>query len=157
MFGFDVFDWLFVIWAFVFQIMLILHFGIRKLRFELIHPYGWLTYTLAIPAVIVSLILFVAGKDWTLWIGGLLCAIWAWFGFSVEYVRHIKWRNPIVKSIFFPFITLYLATIMFYWFPVGALSRPLWYGYAILFIISTVLNVLSHQPDTRKRQQHRAT
>jgi hypothetical protein len=34
---------------------------------------------------------------------------------------------------------------MFYWWPLALISRPLWYIYAVLFIVSTVLNVSSHQ------------
>ena len=42
------------------------------------------------------------------------------------------------------YVLLYLATIMFYWWPVGMLSRPLWYVYAGLFTLSTWLNISSH-------------
>lgn len=47
---------------------------------------------------------------------------------------------------------MYLATIMFYRFPVGQLSKPLWYGYALLFCISTTLNTTSHKgPSTNEK------
>jgi hypothetical protein len=34
---------------------------------------------------------------------------------------------------------------MFYWFPLALVYKPLWYGYAILFVISTLLNITSHK------------
>ena len=76
--------------------------------------------------------------------------MWAVFGYTVEYVKRIRWRNPIRWSVFGPYVFLYLATVMFYWWPLGLISRPLWYVYAVLFIISTTLNVTSHKgPEDR--------
>ena len=48
---------LFVVWVFAFQIVLIIHFAVRKQLFSTytLH-YGWLDYALAVPAVLVSLI-----------------------------------------------------------------------------------------------------
>jgi len=34
---------------------------------------------------------------------------------------------------------------MFYWWPLGLFSKPLWGVYAVLFIVSTILNVTSHK------------
>jgi hypothetical protein len=34
--------------------------------------------------------------------------------------------------------------VMFYWWPLGLLSRGLWFAYAILFVIATILNLRSH-------------
>jgi hypothetical protein len=142
--GLDKTDTLFVIWAFVMQIYLIVLFAIRKTNLELITQYGWFFYLLSLPAVIVSMIMLLDGKEWFFWMGGLIFLVWAIFGFVVEYQFGIKWRNPIVWSIFVPYVLLYLGTIMFYWFPLGILSRPLWYVYAILFALCTYLNVTSH-------------
>jgi hypothetical protein len=36
--------------------------------------------------------------------------------------------------------------VMFYWWPVAILSRPLWTVYAALFVASTLLNIFSHKP-----------
>jgi hypothetical protein len=44
-----------------------------------------------------------------------------------------------------PYLLLYLGTVMFYWFPLALIWKPLWYAYAVLFIISTYLNVTSHK------------
>lgn len=144
--GLDGLEVLFVIWAFLFQAVLIAHFSLRKWAFDrYIRKSGWLVYAMSIPAVVVSLILLVGGMTWSLWIGGFIYLVWAVYGYSVEYVRRIQWRNPIRWPIFGPYVFLYLATIMFYWWPLGSLSRLLWYVYAVSFVISTALNITSHR------------
>ena len=134
----------FVIWAFIFQICLILLYAIRKSNLDLILKYGWIFYLLSIPAVIVSVLMLRAGKGWSFWIGGYIFLLWAIFGLIVEYGFRIQWRDPILWSIFVPYVVLYLGTIMFYWFPVGILSRPLWYIFGVLFALGTYLNITSH-------------
>lgn len=52
----DNLDKLFVIWAFLFQIALIVHFAARKPFFESYAvKYGWIVYALCIPAAIISI------------------------------------------------------------------------------------------------------
>jgi fatty acid desaturase len=63
-------------------------------------------------------------------------------------VKKVQWRDPILWQ-FGPYVFLYLATIMFYWWPLGLVSRPLWFVYAALFIISTVINATSHKRATK--------
>jgi hypothetical protein len=142
--GLDKHDTLFVIWAFFLQICLIVLFAIRKSHLEAILQYGWILYLLSIPAVIISIIMLRSGKEWSFWIGGFIFLLWAIFGYVVEYQFDIKWRNPIVWSILVPYMVLYLGTIMFYWFPLGILSRLFWYIYAVFFALGTYLNVTSH-------------
>ncbi len=64
---------------------------------------------------------------------------------TVEYLMGIAWRNPVRWPIFLPYVFLYLGTLMFYWWPLGRIRKPLWYAYAVLFAASTVLNILSHK------------
>lgn len=136
---------LFVIFAFLFQIVLIIHFILRKWFFDIyIMQYGWIVYALSVPAIVVSIILLLDGKTWSLWLGGFLYLGWAIYGYTVEYVKGIQWRNPIHWPVFGPYLFLYLATVMFYWWPLALVRRPLWYVYAILFLISTTLNLISH-------------
>jgi hypothetical protein len=145
MFGLDHLDALFVISAFLFQIALIIHFALRKWRFDLAMRYGPVVYALGIPAAFVSFLILLGGKSWTLWLGGFLFLTWAIFGYTVEYVKRIEWRDPIRWSIFGPYIFLYLATVMFYWWPLAPLYKPSWYAYAMLFMVSTILNLTSHK------------
>ncbi len=144
MLGLDKTDTLFVIWAFVMQICLIVLFAIRKTNLDFILKYGWIFYLLSIPAVIISIIMLREGRAWSFWIGGFIFFVWAIFGYVVEYRFGIKWRNPIVLSVLIPYVLLYLGTIMFYWFPLGILGRPLWYIYGVLFALGTYLNITSH-------------
>jgi hypothetical protein len=143
--GLDAPQTLFVVCAFLFQVVLIIHFALRKWRFDFALRYGWIVYALGIPAAIISAVLLLSGVAWSLWLGGFLFLIWAAFGFTVEYVKKIEWRDPIRWPIFAPYVFLYLATIIFYWFPLALVYKLLWYGYAILFVISTLLNITSHK------------
>jgi len=136
---------LFAATALLFQIILIIHFALRKWRFYFAIRYGWIVYLLSIPAAIVSVVLLLGGMTWSLWLGGFLYLAWAAYGYIVEYVKKIEWRSPIRWSVLGPYIFLYLATVMFYWFPLALISKPLWYIYAGLFIISIFLNVTSHK------------
>ena len=95
--------------------------------------------------LVISVVLLLGGKPWLFWLGGFLYLAWAIVGYTVDYVREIHWRTPILWPVAGPYLLLYLATIMFYWWPLGLLSRPLWYVYAVLFAISTTLNLTSHQ------------
>ena len=135
---------LFAVWAFMFQIVLIGHFMARRLSLPLIHSRGWVTYLVGIPAAVISLVLMRAGQPWYLWLGGLLCLAWAAFGLLVEYGLQINWRSPIHYPVFIPYMILYLATNMFYWWPLARIERRLWFVGAFLFVCSTVLNILSH-------------
>ena len=145
MFGADILETLFVISAFLFQVILIIHFALRKWRFALAMRYGWIVYLLGFPAAALSLFILLAGKSWYLWLSGFIYLVWAIFGYSVEYVRGIQWRSPINWSVLGPYLILYLATVMFYWWPLALIYKPLWYIYAVLFVTSTILNVTSHQ------------
>ena len=144
MLGLDSLESLFAVSAFLFQFVLILHFALRKWHFYLAMRFGWIVYALSVPAATVSLLLLLGGKPWSLWLGGFIYLIWAMFGYAVEYVKDIQWRNPVRWSIFAPYVFLYLATVMFYWWPLALISRPLWVVYTVLFVISTILNVTSH-------------
>lgn len=153
MFGLESLEVLFVIWAFLFQAVLIVHFSLRKWAFDRYTlKFGWIVYAMSIPAVVLSLILLVEGMTWSLWVGGFIYLVWAVYGYTVEYVKRTQWRNPIRWPIFGPYVFLYLATIMFYWWPLGLVSRPLWYVYAVLFVISTMLNVTSYRGSNEEPQ-----
>jgi hypothetical protein len=141
----DNLDRLFIAWAFLFQTILIIHFALRKPFFESYTvKYGWIVYALCIPAAVISVILLLGGKSWFFWLGGFLFVLFAAFGYWVDYVAQIPFRNPLQLSVLFPYIFLYLATVMFYWWPLWPLSRPLWFVYTILYVIATILNIKSH-------------
>ncbi len=141
----DRLDQLFVGWAFLFQVGLIIHFAIRKPLFEAYTlKYGWIVYALCIPAAVISVILLRGGKNWGFWLGGFICVLYAGFGYWVDYVARYQFRNPLRLQVLIPYVFLYLATVMFYWFPLARLDRRLWFAYLVLFVIATVLNITSH-------------
>ena len=143
--GLDSLEVFFFIWTFLFQVILIIHFSLRKWRFNVAIRYGPIVYALGILAAVISIIMLMGGMTWSYWMGGFIYFAWGIYGYWIEYVRKIEWRNPIRWSIFGPYITLYLATVMFYWWPLAIIYKPLWYIYAVLYIISTFLNVYSHK------------
>lgn len=141
----DNLDILFVVWAFFFQVALVVHFALRKWFFEsYTMKYGWIVYALSLPAAAISIALLLGGKSWSFWLGGFLFLIYAAYGYWIDYAKGIEWRNPLRWSIMAPYVFLYLSTVMFYWWPLGLLSRPLWIVLAVLFVIGTVLNITSH-------------
>ena len=143
--GLDRLDILFVAWAFFFQVALIIHYALRRRFFESYTlKIGWIIYALSIPAAVISTILLLGGKSWSFWVGGFIFLVYAAYGYWVDYARRIPWRNPLRLSILFPYVFLYLATVMFYWWPLALLSRALWVVFAVLFVIGTVLNIVSH-------------
>ncbi len=145
MFGLDSSDILFIAWAFFLEIILIIHFAVRKRYFaSYTQKFGWLVYALSIPGLVVSFILKDAGKNWSFWLGGFLYLLFSVYGYWIDYIKGFSWRKPLRKSIMFPYVTLYLGALMFYWWPLANLYRPLWFIFAGLFVISTILNIRSH-------------
>jgi hypothetical protein len=134
-----------VVTAFLFQIILIIHFALRRWYFDFAMRYGPVVYALSLAAAAVSVLLLLDGMSVSFWLGGFLCLIWAIYGYTVEYVKRLEWRNPFRWSIGGLYLSLYLATVMFYWWPLALIYKPLWYLYAVLFIASTILNVTSHK------------
>jgi hypothetical protein len=107
--------------------------------------WGWIVYALGIPFAGLAVGLLVAGAPWWMWTGGLLYLAWAAFGYFVEYVRRIEWRSPIVWPVFVPYLVLYLATAMFYWWPLARIGWLPWLVATLLFVVATILNVTSHR------------
>ncbi len=145
----DALDILFIITAFLFEIILIIHFALRRWRFSTAMRGGPVIYALGIPAAVVSAVLLAGGKSWWFGPAGFLFLAWSAFGYTVEYIYKIEWRNPFKVPVGVPYLLLYLGTTMFYWFPLLRLWKPLWYAFALLYIVSTYLNATSHhsQPE----------
>lgn len=137
-------DRLFIITSLLIQSALVVFFAFRKWDFPFAMKAGWIVYALGVPAVIVSLVLIRARRAWYLWAAGILFASWAVFGASVDLIRPVEWRSPILWPVFLPYVTLYMAGLMFYWWPLARIHRPSWFLYTALYILSTVLNLSSH-------------
>lgn len=143
--------------AVLFHLTLLVFFAVRRRAFDAALRWGWVVYALSIPAAGVSILLIREGIWWAYWAGGFLYLAWATFGYMVEYVLDIQWRSPVRWPILVPYVTLYLGACMFYWWPVGLLSRRLWFVLGALFVASSALNIASHrQPAERGAEaQHR--
>jgi hypothetical protein len=152
MLGLDNLETLFVVTAFVFQIVLVMHYSLRKWRFHVAMRYGWIVYALSVPAAAVSSVLLLGGVAWWLWLGGFLYLVWAAYGYTVDYVKQIEWRVPIRWPVAGPYLSLYLATEMFFWWPLWQVHRALWYVQAALYVLATVLNLTSHRRPVERRQ-----
>ena len=137
-------DRLFVFAAFLIQVVLVIFFALRTWNLTAALRLGWIVYALAIPALAVSIHLMRAGRPWFVWLAGFLYGAWAVFGYLVDVARPLEWRSPILWPVFLPYVLLYLSSLMFYWWPLATIRRPLWFVYAVLFLVSTVLNVSSH-------------
>jgi hypothetical protein len=135
----------YVVMAFVIQVALVLFFALRAWSLDAAISIGWIVYALGIPALATSVALVRAERPWFFSFAGFAFAAWAAFGFVVEYLSSIEWRSPIVWPIFVPYVTLYLLAQMFYWWPLARIDRRLWMAFAVLFVISTALNIASHQ------------
>jgi hypothetical protein len=144
MLGKDNLEALYVVSALLFQVILIIHFTLRKWCFDLAMSFGPIVYGLGIPAAVVSVFMVLSVKSWFLWMGGVFYLTWGIYGYWIEYIMKIEWRYPAYWPVFGPYIILYLSTVMFYWWPLALIYKPLWYIYAILFITSTFLNLISH-------------
>jgi hypothetical protein len=135
---------IFIYTAFAIQVVLVLYFTVRKIDFNAALHLGWIVYSLAIPAIVVSIMLLAVGKPWYLWLAGFAYGIWAILGYVVDVVLPISWRSPIYYPVFIPYVLLYTTSQMFYWWPLGKIKKTYWYGYLVLFAISTFLNITSH-------------
>jgi len=90
-----------------------MHFAVRKRFFEsYTTKYGWWVYALALPGLIFSIIILLGEKSWSFWSGGILLLIFSIYGYYVDSIKKEEWQKPIKKSIFFPYVFWYLATIM---------------------------------------------
>jgi len=101
-------------------------------------------YELALPALVVSIVLFAMGAPWYQWLAGVLFAACALCGYTVDIVRAIPFRAPPRWPVLGPYLAPYLTAQMFYWWPLLRLDGWLWAIFAGLYILSTVLNLISH-------------
>jgi hypothetical protein len=143
--AFNKIEILFIASAYLFQLILITHFALRKWRFDLAVRYGPIVYGLSVPAAVVSIFILLGGRAWYWGSSSLIYLAWAIFGYYIEYIKEIEWRNSLHWPVMGPYVVLYLATVMFYWWPLALIYKPLWYGYGVLFLISTFFNVSSHR------------
>lgn len=146
----DAFDLLYVVTGLFLQAVLVAHFALRKWAFAVAMRYGVAVYALAFPVLVITIVLIAAGKPWYQWTAGILFVSWAVVAYVVDVVwrvdwRPVGWRGPIRAGALVPYLALYLAHQMFFWWPLLRYGRGLWLAYTVLYVVSTVLNVTSHR------------
>ncbi len=140
----DRWDRRFVTMAIGTQVVLVIFFALRKWDFPAAMQVGWLVYALAIPAVALSVQGVREGKAWYLVAAGFLFGVWAAFGTVVDIIHRVEWRSPMLLPVFLPYVTLYIAAQMFYWWPLLKVDRRAWLAFTVLYAASTYLNMSSH-------------
>lgn len=73
-----------------------------------------------------------------------LPAAWRDQRLTVDCVAQIPFRGSGHLSVLLPSVALYLAMVMCYGWPLALLSRPLWFAYAVLFVVATILNITTY-------------
>lgn len=130
--------------ALVAQCLLVVYFLGRLRRPSAAARYGWIVYAYGLAGAGLGLLLFEAGLARRWWLGPLLYAAWAAYGFVVDSVLRIEWRDPIRFPVFGPYVLLYSITQVLLWIPLWFVHPALWAVYGGLFVAATWLNIRGH-------------
>jgi hypothetical protein len=136
---------LFVVFAFVVQVLLLFNFAARNWRPALERKYGWVIYALGIVGVLLAIVFALGGQPWYVVLAPLLYALWAGFGFYVDVYRRIEWRNPPRWTVLVPYVLLFMASQFAFWIPLWYVGLGFWAAYAVLYFLNTALNIYSHR------------
>jgi hypothetical protein len=134
----------FVILAFVIQVMLVVDFAARNWKPSIEKRLGWLVYAMGLPASILGVLFLVNDQPWYYWTATLLFTIWAAFGYMIDIVLRVKWRGPAKRSIFVPYVVLFVSSLLAFWVPLWFIRPVLWGAYGLLYATHTALNMYSH-------------
>ena len=141
----------YVVFGFAAQILLIANFALRNWKPELERTYGWIIYALGVPSLILGLLILAAGRPWYFVAAPLLFSIWAAFGYRVDIWRPIPWRTPPRRSIFGPYVALFVGSLLLFWFSMWYLGTAYWIAFGLMYAGHTLLNIYSHRGETRSR------
>ena len=147
---------LFAAFALAFQTALVLHFAALRYRPRWQQRWGWLVYALSLPGIALGFLFWTNSQPWYYWLATLLYAAWAALGFTVDILRPVNWRAPPRWPVFVPYVALYMAAQFAFWIPLWFIWIGYWVAYAVLFSISTVLNVRGHFGGAETRAGHPA-
>jgi hypothetical protein len=140
----NVLQTLFALSALLIQTLLALNFAARRWWPHLERRWGWLVYAMSLPGLVLGVLFWVNNQPWYYWLATLLFATWAALGYTVDILRPINWRSPPRWAIFIPYVTLYIAAQFAFWIPLWFIGIGYWVIYAVLYTVSTVLNIASH-------------
>jgi len=146
MFEQNVLQSLFVAFAFISQALLIFNFAALKWKPELQQKQGWILYASGLVALPLGILFRASAQAWYFWFAFALFTIWAMLGYFIDILRPINWRNPIRWQIFVPYLVLYISAQFAFWIPLWFIWPGYWIIYAVLYTISTILNISTHFP-----------
>lgn len=135
---------LFVAFAFISQALLIFNFAAYKWKPGIQKKWGWIVYAFGWLALPLGLYFRAGGGPWYSWLACGLFAAWAIFGYIVDILRPINWRDPVRWQILVPYLVLYISAQFAFWIPLWLIWPGYWMIYAVLYTISTVLNISNH-------------
>lgn len=135
----------FVVSAFLVQVLLVLNFAARNWRPALERKYGWVIYALGIVAVLLAIVFALGHQPAYAIVAWLLYAVWAGFGFYVDTYRQIAWRSPPRWPVLIPYVVLFIASQFAFWIPLWYVGIGYWAAYTVLYFLNTALNISSHR------------
>lgn len=135
---------LFVAFAFISQALLISNFAAYKWKPDVQKKWGWLVYAFGWLALPLGILFLASRQPWYYWLACGLFAAWAIFGYVVDILRPINWRDPVRWQIFVPYLSLYISAQFAFWIPLWFIWPGYWIVYAVLYTISTMLNISNH-------------
>lgn len=135
---------LFVTFAFISQALLIFNFAAIVWRPALQKKWGWIVYASGVIALPLGVLLTASDLPWYFGFACGLFTSWAFFGYSVDILWPVGWRKPIHWSILLPYVILYISTQFAFWTPLWFIWQGYWILYALLYVISTGLNISTH-------------
>jgi hypothetical protein len=135
---------LYVAFAFISQALLLFNFAALLWKPDLQKKWGWIVYASGLIALPLGVLLLASHLPWYFGFACVLFAGWAFFGYSVDILRPVQWRKPIRWSIFLPYVFLYICAQFAFWIPLWFLWQGYWILYALLYAISTGLNISTH-------------
>ena len=136
---------LFVAFAFLAQILLLLDFTARNLRPALEIKYGWIVYATAIPGLVLGVLNLATDQPWYMVTAPLVYCAWGAFGFYVDRYRPVEWRSPPRWSVLVPYVVLFIASQFAFWIPLWYVGRGYWLAYSAFYVLNTGLNLYSHK------------
>ncbi len=136
---------LFAVFGIVSQALLVAFFGSHRWWPRRDWLLGRLAYSFAWLGVPIGAWLVLDGESWRLFVGPLLMAAWAAFGWAIDVWRPRRWRGPPVEwSVLAPYLALYFVAQMFLWWPLWEFAILAWIVFFVLFAVNTALNIRWH-------------
>jgi len=141
----NAFSLFFVIFAFVFQVLLLADFIIRLFRPGVEIKYGWMLYAfLATAGFLAGTVFLLTRQTWYFSLAFGVLFAWALLGLVVDKLHPVEWRKPVFWPIFLPYVLLFIASLFAFWIPLWYVGMPYWIAYTILYAVHTILNISSH-------------